>query len=265
MKIKSLSRQMDLMFSRFSGEVVDRGDYIAIKTPSIPNYYWGNYLMFNHAPEKGSLKKWKDIFKEEFDYYSEIKHMVFAWEDEKNIKGDYQEFIDEGFKLDEGIALTTDQLIRPLKYNSQIVVRKVETEIEWKEALELEVMTRREGLEEEKYRNFKIQKMDQYRQMIDQNKGVWFGAFQDNCLVAELGIFYENAIGTYQDVVTHPQYRNRGICKTLLYESFQYISKQINLQKMVIETDIDNHAAKIYQSLGFKKSEINYALTWWID
>jgi hypothetical protein len=30
-----------------------------------------------------------------------------------------------------------------------------------------------------------------------------------------------------------------------------------------MEADADYHAARIYESVGFKRHEINYALSWW--
>jgi len=36
MKVHSLGYQTDLIFPAFDGEVIDRGDYLVIKTPSNP-------------------------------------------------------------------------------------------------------------------------------------------------------------------------------------------------------------------------------------
>lgn len=62
MEINSLGRRTDLIFSKFSGSVHDRGSYTVIKTPSNPGYHWGNYLIFDKAPKGGDLQRWKDIF-----------------------------------------------------------------------------------------------------------------------------------------------------------------------------------------------------------
>jgi len=47
MQIRSLAYQTDLFFPRFDGEVVDRGDYTVIRTPSNPTFHWGNFLLFD--------------------------------------------------------------------------------------------------------------------------------------------------------------------------------------------------------------------------
>ena len=53
MSIQSLGYRTDLFFSRLSGEVTDNGEYLCIRTPSNPTYWWGNYLLFKRAPRLG--------------------------------------------------------------------------------------------------------------------------------------------------------------------------------------------------------------------
>lgn len=50
MNIRSLGYRTDLLFPRFDGEVIDRGDYTVIRTPSNPTFYWGNFLLFDQPP-----------------------------------------------------------------------------------------------------------------------------------------------------------------------------------------------------------------------
>ena len=44
MHLNSLVIKTDLIFARFSGEVIDRGNYLVIRTPSNTGYHLGNYL-----------------------------------------------------------------------------------------------------------------------------------------------------------------------------------------------------------------------------
>ena len=46
MLVRSLGYRTDLMISAINGEVTDRGDYLVIRTPSNPTYYWGNFLLY---------------------------------------------------------------------------------------------------------------------------------------------------------------------------------------------------------------------------
>jgi hypothetical protein len=80
MVIRSLGRRTDLIFAKFSGAVIDKGSYTLIQTPNNPGYHWGNFIIFDHAPEIGTLTKWTDLFDSEFGYYSEPHHYVFTWD-----------------------------------------------------------------------------------------------------------------------------------------------------------------------------------------
>ena len=107
MNIRSLGRRTDLIFAKFSGSVIDKGSYTLIQTPSNPGYHWGNYIVFDRAPEIGSLKEWTAIFNREFGYYAEPHHYVFAWDTAEVEKGQYQEFIEANFELDSATVLTS--------------------------------------------------------------------------------------------------------------------------------------------------------------
>ena len=81
--------------------------------------------------------------------------------------------------------------------------------------------------------------------------------------MGDLGIFFEGPVGRYQMVGTHPDFRKQGICGTLVYEAGLMAFEEFALDHLVMEADPDYHAARIYESVGFNKAEINYSLSWW--
>src|SRR5258708_24573803 len=44
----------------------DRGDYLAIRSPQNPAYWWGNFLLLSAPPHRGETRKWVDLFAAEF-------------------------------------------------------------------------------------------------------------------------------------------------------------------------------------------------------
>ena len=46
----SLGWRTDLIFARFDGEVVPRCDHLVIRAPHNPTFWWGNFLLYDHAP-----------------------------------------------------------------------------------------------------------------------------------------------------------------------------------------------------------------------
>jgi ribosomal protein S18 acetylase RimI-like enzyme len=264
MKINSLARRTDLIFARCSGEVTDKGSFTLIQTPSNPNYHWGNYIIFDNAPQAGDFPKWSQIFKEEFTYYDQITHMVFTWDTLPPKKGDYSEFTKNDFEFEEGVVLSTNQVNRPPKHNNNLEIRKIKTDLEWEEVIELQILCSDLKYINEEHDNFKRRQMAQYRAMSENKMGHWYGAYIGGLMVADLGLYYENDLGRYQSVGTHPEYRRQGICQTLVYETAKLAFSEYKVTTLVMEADTNYHAAKIYESVGFKPGEKNYSLSWWV-
>lgn len=263
MEIKSLGRKSDFIFAGFSGEVENKNSHTVIKTPSNPGFHWGNYIVFDRPPRKGDFKKWTKIFDDEFTYYSQPHHYVFTWDTEKSDKGDFQEFLENDFEFETAIVLTADEVKEPKHLNGAISIGVIKNESEWNQVLDQQIMCADPKYINDYYKDFKINQIYQYKKMQQANKGLWFGAFVKNALVGNLGIFYDKNIARYQNVGTHPEYRKQGICRTLVYEAGKLAFEKFKVDTLVMEADPDYHAARIYEDVGFKKSEVNYSLTWW--
>mgnify|MGYP001580061515 CR=1 FL=1 len=77
MQIRSLGFLTNLMFSRFSGSVTDKGSYTLIQTPSNQGYHWGNYIIFDRPPRKGDLN-WKAAI-DNTDLFSKLQLRHFSY------------------------------------------------------------------------------------------------------------------------------------------------------------------------------------------
>lgn len=255
--------QTNLMFSRFSGSVTDKGSYTLVQTPSNPGYHWGNYIIFDRPPQKGDLKSWTQLFDSEFPYYKEPHHYVFAWEPTPQSDGDYEEFLSAGFETDSAVVLTTDKLNPPPHLNQDVEVKKITSNEQWNDVVELQNLCADPKYMNDYYHEFKQRQMDQYRKMSEAGKGFWFGAYLEEKLVGDLGIFCEGKIGRYQSVGTHPDHRRQGICGTLVYQTGWSALKEFGVSNLVMEADPEYHAARIYESVGFQRNEVNHSLSWW--
>ena len=54
------------------------------------------------------------------------------------------------------------------------------------------------------------------RDQITRGIGQWFGAFDGDRIVAQLGMFHDGSLARYQSVETRATHRRRGICSALL-------------------------------------------------
>lgn len=261
MKLKSLSLRSNMIFARSESEIIERESYLVIKTLSNPTFHWGNYLIFKKPPVDGELTNWINIFQREFSHYEEFQHYVFTWDEPIEPKS--PDYLTHQFALEKSISLQASSLSLPKHYNKNIVVRVLTSERDWEEADELQVLTRDPKFSYDEYKDFKNKLSKSYLKLIGEQRGARFGAFLDDILVADLGIYFEGDLARYQSVVTHPEYRNQGICATLVYESGKHALRNWNVKTLAMEADPDYHAARIYESVGFRPQENSYALYWY--
>ena len=261
MKLNSLSIRTNMIFARNDSEIIERESYIVVKSMNNPTFHWGNYLIFKKAPVDGDIINWINIFQREFSHYKEFVHYLFLWDEPAEPKSN--EYLAEGFELQKSISLSAKILNPPKHPNPEVIVRLLTSEQDWKDCAELQVLTRDSHFSYESYMEFKLAQDLAYKKLIKENRGGRFGAFLNGTLVADLGIYFESGLARYQSVVTHPDYRSRGVCGTLVYESGKYALENWPVNTLTMEADPDYHAARIYESVGFLPVENSYALYWY--
>jgi GNAT superfamily N-acetyltransferase len=255
MEIRSLGLRTELFFNRFQGEVVDRGDYLLIRTPSNPHYHWGNMLMFPGPPAPGDLGRWEELFRAEL---GDAPHRVFGWDKGEETSaplGDVGPFLEAGFRLEKTVVLTAGEVQDPPRRNVDVTVRPLASDGEWSEALELGVLCRDPRYGEDGYRKYLAPKLASYRRMQESGLGCWFGVFLAGRMVADLGLFADGEVARYQSVKTHPEVRRRGICGTAVAAVGRCGLEAMGARTLVMLADPGYHAARIYESVGFRPSE----------
>ena len=259
--IKSLGYRTDMIFRRFDAEIIERDDYTVVLTPSNPGFFWGNFLLFKEPPSNGSLAEWNEIFESEVASKLDVHHRAFGWDCTENVLGEHQVFLDAGYTLDQCVVQTAQSVHEPPKLNSDVEIRPLRGS-EWDDVIEIQVACTPERFQPHLYRQYRQERMIRYREMNKVGLGTWFGAFLDGQIVADLGIFSDDEIGRFQHVETHPDFRRRAICSTMIYESSRYAFEQMGVETLVIAADVNYHAKEIYESVGFKPTEHQAGLQW---
>jgi GNAT superfamily N-acetyltransferase len=262
MRVRSLGYRTDLMFAAFDGQVVDRGDYLVVRTPSNPSFYWGNFLLFRHPPSPGDDQRWRERFADEIGRPLAASHETFGWDGSEESSGVIQPFLDAGFGLIRARVLQSTR-VQPPAHTLALEVRPLEGEHEWRQALELQVLCREEIHGEAAYRMYRQRAMDRYRRMEQAGWGHWYGAFQDGDLVGDLGIFHHDGLARYQSVETHPALRRRGVAGTLVYEAGRAALSSSGVTALTLVADADSPAERLYRSVGFEPVEYQMGLERW--
>lgn len=109
--------------------------------------------------------------------------------------------------------------------------------------------------DEARYRAFKESQFRGYRAMCRAGLGFWYGAFLDERLVADLGVFFGDGLLRYQSVGTHPEYRRQGLCGSLTYFAGEHAQGHFGAEGLVIVADDHYVAKRVYASVGFEDAE----------
>jgi ribosomal protein S18 acetylase RimI-like enzyme len=262
-EVKSLGYRTDLIFPAFDGEILDRGSYLVVRTPSNPTFYWGNFLLFERPSGEGDYDRWRELFAREIGIPPAINHITFGWDTVRGEEGEAAPFLAGGFRLARSTVLAARRLRPPAHAAAGLAVRPLASDGDWARAVENQVATREPEHAEGGYRIFRERAMARYRAMAEQGLGGWFGGFLGDRLVADLGIFRSDKLGRCQSVETLPEFRRRGYAGTLVFEASAYAMDRYGLDTLVIVAETDSAAGRLYRSLGFAEAERQMGLEKW--
>lgn len=263
MKLKSLGYITDLFFPRFDGLIRESENYLVVESPSNREFHWGNFLLFNKAPQFGDLLRWKELFRKEFSHAPEITHFAFGWDTTQQDLGASSEFINASFYLSDSVVLSATSVQAPRFLNPQVECRPLLTDEEWFAAVEMQVECRDPEHTLEAFRVFKVNRMKRYREMSEAGHGFFFGAYLNGRVVGSLGIYQDREIARFQTVVTSPRHRGVGICRSLVYQVSKFALEKMGAKTLVMVADDEGIARRIYEEVGFKPVEKQFGLSWW--
>jgi len=266
----SLGWRTDLVFARFDGQVSDRGNHWRVLTPSNPTFWWGNFLLFQHAPGPGDFERWMALFDEEIAApQPACRHRAFGVDARERLALP-PEFAAAGFALNEATVLTLarGQLLAPRKAPAGVEFRVLELPRDSAAVVDKQVVVDQARYEPVGYRLFAERQMARYAAMQRAGLGHWLGLLASDdgrpALVASCGLFRDPArrdgLGRFQVVSTHPAWRRRGLCTALVHAACRHGFEAMDLRTLVMVADPEDVAIGIYESLGFRRSVSTWQL-----
>jgi RimJ/RimL family protein N-acetyltransferase len=263
---RSLGWRTDLIFARFDGEVVPRNDHLVIRTPHNPGFWWGNFLLFDHAPQPGDAARWLACFAAEIvARQPETQHVSFGVDSEAAFELP-ADFAAAGLAMHASTVLTMrpEQLRAPRRpLGGAFRVAALRLPEQAAAAVELQVAADAGATEPEPaYRLFRQRQMQRYEAMARAGMGDWFAVFAGDEMVADCGLFHApgESLGRFQHVVTHPAWRRRGLCSALIHAVCRHGFETMGLQTLVIVADPGDVAIGLYESLGFERGASSWHL-----
>ena len=237
-----------------------RDDHWVVRSPSHPDYWWGNLLLFDEPPRVGDAERWERAFVDELPG---ITHRTFSWD---VVDGSYgaahEEFVPHGYELEENVGLIArpDELRPHPRANADVHVRALDADGDpelWDEVVELQVATRDPGLSEDDARTFGRHRLDDLRVHFRHGRGSWYVALDpsERKVVGSCGIVVTDGRGRYQIVATRGSWQRRGVASRLVVDAAAHATSTFGARDLVIVAEADYHAFPLYESLGFRPVE----------
>ena len=251
--IRSLGYRTDLTIRVLEGsQVEDRGDYLVIRSPHNPTFWWGNFLLVSASLPPGRADEWLARFEAEFPGASHVALGVDATEADAV---DPRELIAAGLRLTRSVVLTASEVHVPPHPNAKATYRRLSGDDDWRQAAELRAIV--SAGEPGSEPGFLRARLAAERAMTEAGHGSWFGAFIDGRLLAQLGLIIgKTGLARYQNVETHPTARRQGLAGSLVWHAGQHALATGGAGTLVMVADPADVAIRVYRSVGFVDAQV---------
>jgi GNAT superfamily N-acetyltransferase len=210
-------------------------------------------MLLTTPPARGEAERWIRRFSAAFP---EASHVAIGIDRPPTGTDALAELVGHRLRLDVNVVLSTPRLRTPARAAPPAVFRKVESDRDWRQAIELSLAADEEREEPAGYRAYVDRRMGAIRRVCEAGHGSWFGAFRDGEMHSGLGIFGAGSgLARFQAVDTHPEHRRQGLATHLLLAAGEYARSSLRARTLVIAADPGGHAIGIYRSLGFVERE----------
>ena len=250
--LRSLTLRTELLTLSGLSQLSDAGDYIVQSTPAEPDYWMGNQIIFK-TTDVGRAQA-EALFERHFP---DARHRAFVW-DAPDLQSEAisDDFAEAGYEAEHVDALVLAGPLRDAPLPSGITIRPFEDEADWIAALDLqEEVGIEQGYDQRGHRAYLAGRNKGRRSQIAKGLGQWFGAFDGDLLVAQMGIFHDDTVARYQAVETRTSHRRRGVCSALLRHAALWALDRAPQASVVIVAEANGPAGRLYRSMGFAHRE----------
>ncbi|CAN7536921.1 GNAT family N-acetyltransferase [Terrabacter sp. LjRoot27] len=245
MRIDSPGLTTDLDLLRLQGSTVtDHGDHLVVRTPANPTFWWGNFLLVPTAARSDEVERWTSRFVAELP---DAHHRAIAF---TQPGGDTEAWAAHGWDVEVDVDLATTSVPAPATAPDGILLRALETDDDWEQSAHVGGSDTPEDRRDGRL-VFERRRAAAQRALVESGRARWFGAFDGDRLVANLGIVRLGDLARYQDVVTLESHRRRGIAGALVRAAGEWALEDPAVGRLVIVAEDGGPAIGLYQRAGF--------------
>ncbi|MGO4596705.1 GNAT family N-acetyltransferase [Terrabacter sp. 2RAF25] len=243
MTAPGLRTDLDLLELQGS-TVIDRGDHLVVHTEANPTFWWGNFVLVAGPPRAARLDHWVAAFERE---HPDATHCAIAFTE---AGGDTRAWVDRGWDVETDVDLATTTLPSGGDAPDGIRLRELVSDGDWEQSAEVGGSGTPADRRDERL-TFERRRAAAQRGLVESGRARWFGAFDGDRLVSNLGIVRLGDLARYQDVVTLESHRRRGIAGALVCAAGEWAFEDPSVTRLVIVADLDGPARGLYERAGF--------------
>lgn len=260
MKVRSLGFRTDLMVRRLAGsELEDLGDHLVVRSPGLPDFYWGNFLLLGGGAAIEDAPRWLGEFRRHFP---EARHLALGWDGGgRGARSRLRSLVAAGLRLEVATVLRADRPPGPRASPAEASVRALREPFDWEQLFELSTAANGPEMESPPQQRFLRTRVAETARLSASGRAATLGAFLGARLAASSGIV-AGGRGTarFQDVQTHPDFRRRGLAGAVVSAAGQLAWDALGARRLVIVADPEGPALRLYRALGFREVESQVSL-----
>lgn len=245
MRIDSLGLRTDLAILELQGStVVDHGDHLVVRTEANPTFWWGNFLLLPTDVPREEIPRWTERFEAELPG---ARHRAFGF---VSAQGDHSGWVDLGYAVETDVTLVNASVPSGGPMAGGLEIRMLESGDDWYQS----AVVGGSGVPDDERDDrlvFETRRARAQRGLVEAGHARWFGAFAGHRLVGSLGIVRLGTLARYQDVITLPEFRRRGIAGALVRAGGEWALAQPGVEQLVIVAEEGGPAIGLYRRAGF--------------
>ncbi len=257
-------------FARCPATSVEATEQVLVyKTKTRPDYWFGNYIVFSSPVTSESLPEIRRQWQKEFSQEAGILWQIFEWEIPFDRELPDVTKVARAFNAEIDIRIVRtasrgkfqlQQSRAELAADTELI--KVKNEVQYENALKIALADHEATPQSGATSDFIQWRLEQRRQSANLGNGNWWLLMHQEVPVASCGLFFDQdgLMGRFREVTTHPKWRGRGFATKLCGMLAQKFLEQGQVQELLIVSEPDSIADRIYNKLGFKAVSCQIAL-----
>jgi GNAT superfamily N-acetyltransferase len=238
--------ETDLAILRLSGSIITAfPDHLVIRSPHNPEFHWGNFILVTNKDAVDDASRWFDVFQQAFPNVKWVS-IGLPLHPEASDAWDVL-----GLELERMEVMKASSMPKMAELDGDYNSRQLQGQ-DWELLLERELSENLKSGEHdpESFERFMRKTIETEQRLCEIGKAAWFGAFDGDELVADLGIVVCGETARYQSVQTDERHRRKGLASHLLGMAANWAAEQ-GCTSWVIVTESSNDAGRVYKKAGF--------------